>query len=72
MILRPGAATSEPQPNDQKKDNRPRGPLIALAVVVVILLAAIVLIRELSTTEHLQNCILSGRTNCAPIRTSDR
>jgi hypothetical protein len=58
--------------DDQQKHNRSRGPLIALAVIVLVLLAAIVLIRELSTAERLQNCLLSGRTNCAPIRTPER
>jgi hypothetical protein len=56
-------------PNDRQKGNRPRGPLIAIAVAVLIVLAALLLIRELSTIERLQNCVLSGRTNCAPIRT---
>jgi hypothetical protein len=59
-------------PDDQQKDNRPRGPLIALAVVALLLLAAIVLIRELSTAQRLQNCVLAGRTNCAPIVTPVR
>ena len=54
-------------PDDHQKDNRPRSPFIALAVVILLLLAAIVLIRELSTAERLQNCLLSGRTSCAPI-----
>jgi len=58
-------------PDDEQKDNRPRAPLIALAVVVLVVLAAIVLVRELSTVERLQNCLLSGRTNCAPIRTPE-
>lgn len=58
--------------DDQQKDNRPRGQLIALAVVAFVLLAATMLIRELSTAEGLQNCLLSGRTNCAPIRTPER
>jgi hypothetical protein len=59
-------------PDDQQNDNRPRGPLIALAVVALVLVAAIVLIRELSTAERLENCLLSGRTNCAPIPSPKR
>jgi hypothetical protein len=59
-------------PDDQQKNNRSRGPLIALAVVVFIVLAAIVLIRELSSAARLQDCLLSGRTNCAPIEAPER
>jgi hypothetical protein len=58
-------------PDDQQKDNRSRGPLIALVVVVLVVLAAIVLIRELSTAGRLEDCLLSGRTNCAPIGTPE-
>jgi hypothetical protein len=58
-------------PYYQRKDNRLRGPLVALVVVALVLLAAIVLIHELSTAERLQNCLLSGRTNCAPIHTPE-
>jgi len=44
-----------------------RGPLIALAAIVFIVVAALLLVHELSASARLQDCVLSGRTNCAPI-----
>ena len=44
-----------------------RGPLIALAAIMLIVAAALLLVHELSASARLQDCVLSGRTNCAPI-----
>jgi hypothetical protein len=44
-----------------------RGPLVALGVIVVLAVIAWLLFRELSASSRLQDCLLSGRTNCAPI-----
>jgi hypothetical protein len=49
-----------------------RGPLIGLGAIVLIGLVAWLLFRELSASSRLQDCLLSGRTNCAPIETPTR
>jgi hypothetical protein len=49
-----------------------RGLLVGVAVVLVILAAAVALIHELGASARLQDCVLSGRTNCAPIPTPGR
>jgi hypothetical protein len=44
-----------------------RGPLIALVVIVLLFVVGWVLARELYANGKLEDCLLSGRTNCEPI-----
>jgi hypothetical protein len=44
--------------------------LLAAGVVVVLMVVGFLLARELSASAKLQDCLMSGRTNCAPIDTS--
>jgi hypothetical protein len=41
--------------------------LIVAGVVLVIIVIGVLLERELASSAKLQDCLLSGRTNCAPI-----
>ena len=43
------------------------GALIALAVIAVLIVAALLLARELHRNAALQDCVMSGRRDCAPI-----
>ena len=54
-----------PDPDEQNR--RPRGSLVALGVVFVLFVVGWLLVRALHQGEKLQDCLLSGRTNCAPI-----
>ena len=54
---------SEP-PDDQPSR---RGPLAALAVIVVLVAACVWIAHVLSGTGKLQDCVMAGRRNCAPI-----
>lgn len=46
----------------------PRWPaLVGLLVTLLLVLGGILLIRELGRAGRLQDCVMSGRTNCAPI-----
>lgn len=49
-----------------------RGALIALAIVVLLFVVGWVLTRELYSDSKLEDCLLSGRTNCAPIQAPAR
>ena len=40
---------------------------VGVIVILVLAIAAIVLVRELGSASKLQDCLMSGRTNCAPI-----
>jgi hypothetical protein len=54
---------------DNKEDGNRRGPLVALGVVVVLFAVGWFLARELYASGKLEDCLMSGRTNCAPITT---
>jgi hypothetical protein len=53
--------------NDDRQSQNSRGPLIALAAVVLIFVVGLLLFRTLYTSRRMEDCLLSGRTNCAPI-----
>lgn len=57
--------------NDNQDGSR-RGPLIALGIVVMLFVVGWVLARELYSNGKLEDCLLSGRTNCEPIQTPNR
>jgi hypothetical protein len=48
-------------------DRAQRRALIVAGVVVAIIVIGVLLERELASSAKLQDCLLSGRTNCAPI-----
>ncbi len=52
--------------NNEDNCNR-RGPLVALGVVIVLFAVGWFLARELYADGKLEDCLMSGRTNCAPI-----
>jgi hypothetical protein len=46
--------------------------MIALGVVVLLFLIGWLLARELYADSKMEDCVMSGRTNCAPLDTSGR
>ena len=44
-----------------------RGPIAALIVVVVLVVAGLWLTGHLRTDSTIQDCVMSGRSNCAPL-----
>jgi hypothetical protein len=55
---------SPPEDND---DQTPRGNLLLFAVFVVIVVAGFLIVWELHRDLQLQDCLMSGRRDCAPI-----
>jgi hypothetical protein len=55
---------TEPNPGDG--DNR-RGAIAGLVIAVVLLAVGIWLARDLSAASKMQDCLMSGRTNCNTI-----
>jgi len=53
--------------DNSTENNNGRGPLVALGVVVLLLVVGWFLARELYASSKLEDCLMSGRTNCAPI-----
>jgi len=67
----------KPAPADDAEDEEDgeepshRSPLLVLAIVAVLLLAGWFLAAKLAELARVQDCVLSGRHNCAPISTSN-
>jgi hypothetical protein len=53
-------------PNEGNSDNR-RGAIAGLVIAVVLLAVGIWLARDLSAASKMQDCVMSGRTNCNTI-----
>lgn len=53
--------------SDREADERRTSALIGLIIVLVLAIAGVVLIRDLGQESRLEDCLMSGRTNCAPI-----
>ncbi len=54
---------------DDPDDEEPsrRGPIIAIAVIVALVLATAYVGYRLRDAGHIQDCVAAGRSNCAPI-----
>ena len=52
---------------DRETDQRRTAALIGLIVILSLAIVGIVLVRELGEKSKLEDCLMSGRTNCAPI-----
>ena len=55
----------------EREDDPPPGPpraaLVALLLVVVLMGSFLFIMHRLTEAGRLQDCVASGRTNCAPI-----
>jgi len=47
--------------------DRRSAALIGLIIVLALAIAGVVLVRALRERSRLEDCLMSGRTNCAPI-----
>ncbi len=54
--------------DDDEPEPSRRGPLIAFTVIIVLVLATLGIARILHSSSAIQDCVMSGRTNCAPVR----
>jgi hypothetical protein len=54
-------------PGDDPEPEMPRAAVAGLLVTVLLVLGGVLLVHVLSRTAKLQDCVMSGRTNCAPI-----
>ena len=56
-------------PDSPDPGGPPRGALIALIVIAVLVIGGIWLSHTLHGVGRLQDCVMAGRTNCAPVQT---
>jgi hypothetical protein len=55
-------------PKPKRGDNR-NGTMAGLAIAIVLLVVGVWLAHELTAASRLQDCLMSGRTNCNTIQT---
>jgi len=52
---------------DREADERRTSALLGLIVILSLAIVGVLLVRELRKESRLEDCLMSGRTNCAPI-----
>lgn len=57
--------------DDNSQPSR-RGAIVAVAVIAVAILVVIFIVRQLHQASVIQDCVMSGRTNCAQIQAPTR
>jgi hypothetical protein len=56
------------EPSDEQQDGHSRsGALIGLVIVLILVVVAVYLVHALRKEGQLEDCLMSGRSNCAPI-----
>ena len=59
-------------PDRDSQKGSQRRSMIALGVVVVLFVVGWILAHELYANGKIEDCVMSGRTNCVPIETQSR
>src|SRR5437588_452499 len=57
----------EPSAADRNDADRRTSALMGFIVILLLAIAGIILVRELAKNAKLEDCLMSGRRNCAPI-----
>jgi hypothetical protein len=57
----------EPSISDRIDAERRTSALMGFIVILVLAIAGVVLVRELAKKASLEDCLMAGRRNCAPI-----
>ena len=57
---------SEPPGHKRPPDSR-RGAVLGLLLALALIVVGLILVRVLGDAGRVQDCVMSGRTNCAPI-----
>lgn len=52
---------------DEQDAARRTAALMGFVVILVLAIAGVVLVRELRNNANLEDCLMAGRRNCAPI-----
>jgi len=58
--------------NDDGSEQRRSAALIGLIIILALAIAGVVIVRELREKSQLEDCLMSGRHNCAPIEVPAR
>jgi hypothetical protein len=63
-------ARNEQEPPEPRVPDSRRGAVVGLIVALLLVIVGLILVHILGDNGRLQDCVMSGRTNCAPIDTS--
>jgi hypothetical protein len=66
------AMNNRSEHGDDEGDQRRSAALIGLIIILALAIAGVWLVRELREKSQLEDCLMSGRTNCAPIEAPSR
>ncbi len=55
--------------NRQTDAARQTSALMGLIVILALAIVGVILVRELREKSNLEDCLMTGRSNCAPIET---
>jgi hypothetical protein len=58
--------------SDDDPGSGPRRALIGLVAIVVAIVGVLFIMHRLNQAARIQDCVASGRTNCAPIEATGR
>ena len=58
------------RPPPPKEPDSRRGALLWFLVALLLIVLGLILVRVLGNAGRLRDCVMSGRTNCAPIDTT--
>lgn len=61
-----------PEPDPEEDRRRVRSNLAALIFAGLLVVVGLYLVRVLAEKSRLEDCLMSGRTNCAPIQAPPR
>ena len=60
-------AGEDPRPEMPRVPDPRRAAMAGLVITVLLVVGGVLLVHVLNRTAKLQDCVMSGRTNCAPI-----
>jgi hypothetical protein len=61
---------AEQEPKTNEDTYSPRAVLMALAVIILLVLGCLYLFYALRDAAQRQDCVMQGRSNCAPIEST--
>ncbi|HEX4504157.1 MAG TPA: hypothetical protein VH722_00390 [Alphaproteobacteria bacterium] len=61
---------ARPKPDPEADRARNRSNVAALVFAVILIVVGWLLIQKLGANGRMEDCLMSGRTNCAPINTT--
>lgn len=63
----PGPPTEPGKPRELREPDSRRAAVIGLVITAALIVLGLILVKVLGDAGRLQDCALSGRTNCAPV-----